>query len=1260
MASGEHQRIDVEGLERALRATEPGVVLVEPRVLRRVIKHDRKMTSLGVQVPHRKSYVIDAAEAAEIVERDELGLDVRAELAGDLLLLPRPTPEALAERSADQILRKYWRLLFHARVDLAIEHRIRDGSLDPIEVRRRIHQIGQTEFDEIRSVLRHEDYLLPPRDRKMIYREFAAVYLELKYFAPSLLPLYFPALTDHEAVETVLFQDVDAEALLAGTRPEGAPSTPCHLRDRSSDHDFDADADNEPNEATRSDAEKPSERKQRALIRQADRAHRQGNVVRAAILQAQAARRRPRPQGEGSPGTSRAGWGELAYLAERLGEALGLDPEETDAWRRALPALLGPAARWGWTVEARLLFDLQKVCNDYERDIYTIDLVEWALSLGRRPVKRLLPLQTEVLTCKHLHSSFRRLRSARLPDAARARLARLLGEALHRAEHALRERCRPVLAGVLEETGLRPRNVPERVGFAKLVEELLDRIVERGFLTMGDLRDGLARNQVKLPDLTGPRQFFAGDRLLRANRRLAVELDGIYHRGEVYMRWLQRFSSLGFGTRLGRFLTQYLVLPFGGAYVGLKGIDHAAHLIGDAGKLLTGAGTSPSEDQVHDADHSPAGVIADGKAEGADHLPEGPAEVIARPGEAVAAEMVEPADPSPLGADRSTDDSSAATIAGAEPPEAILPEDEPPIDTELTEEAFAEAAASAHHEAYLIPDEIFPFVLLITGLFLLGLIHAPRFRALVVRVLRDSFRLVKGILIDLPSWFLHLRYVRLLMESRAFLILWRSFAKPVLPGVLTWMVLVLIGFRPREALIYGVTVFALIGLFLNIRVGRDLEEITADRMVRTWRMIRANLIIGLFRLVMDFFNRLLEVVDRLLYTVDEWLRFRGGEGHLSYVAKALLGIVWFYVTYVIRFAINLLVEPQINPIKHFPVVTVSHKLLAPILFALIVGAPGAPSQIQQTLGPKDAYTIFTVTQLLLPGIFGFLVWELKENWRLYRANRPRDLRPVLIGHHGETMLRLLRPGLHSGTLPKLFARLRRAERRALRHGQRRAVRKLKVALHHVEASVSHFAERELLALLRESRSLGQVPIEVGQVEVSVNRVRFELRAPDLDGESVWLAFEEQSGWLVAGVVEAGWIASIEEDSLRELGAALAGFYKLAGVDFVRQQVEARLGGPPSPPYDIADEGLIVWPGEGFATEVHYDLRNDRAVVLRPGPGRVEIPSDLGERLLLRPIPIPWDRWVETWEKDRAGQSPPRPYLEDVRVLPLKPGVETAG
>src|SRR5207245_259655 len=104
--------------------------------------------------------------------------------------------------------------------------------------------------------------------------------------------------------------------------------------------------------------------------------------------------------------------------------------------------------------------------------------------------------------------------------------------------------------------------------------------------------------------------------------------------------------------------------------------------------------------------------------------------------------------------------------------------------------------------------------------------------------------------------------------------------------------------------------------------------------------------------------------------------------------------------------------------------------------------------------------------------FGFLVWELKSNWRLYEANRPRDLVPVVIGSHGETFGQLLRPAFHSGTLPKQFQRLRRARR----SGRDRAALKRRESLHHVEEAVRRFVERDLLALLDEPGVPGRVVV----------------------------------------------------------------------------------------------------------------------------------------------------------------------------------------
>ena len=151
----------------------------------------------------------------------------------------------------------------------------------------------------------------------------------------------------------------------------------------------------------------------------------------------------------------------------------------------------------------------------------------------------------------------------------------------------------------------------------------------------------------------------------------------------------------------------------------------------------------------------------------------------------------------------------------------------------------------------------------------------------------------------------------------------------------------------------------------------------------------------------------------------------------------MLSFFWFFVTYLVRIYVNLFLEPTVNPIKHFPVVTVAAKLIVPffgILFPLFE-TPFLP------LGTAVAKSMATLNIILLPGIFGFLVWELRENWRLYRANRSLVLRPAVIGHHGETMSRLLRPGFHSGTVPNLYAKLRRAERQSYRSGEQAVSRK---------------------------------------------------------------------------------------------------------------------------------------------------------------------------------------------------------------------------
>jgi hypothetical protein len=235
------------------------------------------------------------------------------------------------------------------------------------------------------------------------------------------------------------------------------------------------------------------------------------------------------------------------------------------------------------------------------------------------------------------------------------------------------------------------------------------------------------------------------------------------------------------------------------------------------------------------------------------------------------------------------------------------------------------------------------------------------------------------------------------------------------------------------------------------------------------------------------------------------------------------------------------------------VVTVSHKIILPL------GLPGGPlSQLILPLvgSAETANAVAGTTVFLIPGVFGFLVWECKENWRLYAANRPHKLKPVTVGSHGESMIRLMKPGFHSGTVPKIFARLRRAERQRQPDRRLRSRIKYQEKLHHTVEEVRHFVDRELVQLLDESREFGDLKVEVGFVQVASNSIRVELLCPQLSELSLVLAFQEQSGCLLASMLRPGWTVELDADRQQTLWLALAGFYKMAGVDVVREQLHS--------------------------------------------------------------------------------------------------------
>lgn len=1129
---------------------------VDPHLVRRVIKRQKRI-GIGGAIPHDHCCVIERDALFQMVSESELGA---RRATSDV-----PPHVVLVSRPQEEDPRTVWRRSFHGHVHLHLEELVRQGRLTEAIVRARVHRIGQTEFDEIRTVLREAQLLAPGSDEREVYIEFAAFYLELTTFDPEAIGHYFPTLRDLTLVDSQIALDIDDEPLIKASRPEGEVD----LQPRS--------------RRLLTTAPPPKLRRRRPLssetasMREAHirEAKKRGNIVRSLLVRMTA-------------GDSPAD--DIDSLAHRLDHALdaqGMDehiePEPTlEQWREAITVLADAAARSDSlrVVEARVLHDLQKVCVEAERERRSVDVMTSVLSFGRRPVVRPLPRTRSVRIARHLKHAFEAFHAAKMSKESRGKLENVFHLATTRARANIRRELKPVLESVLTMVGLAPTSVPERVAREKLCAEILDLIYERGSFSLSQLRDALSRSSLKLPNVKLG-ELLGGDPILRADSLLSRRLDGIYKRGEVYLRGLQAASSVAFGTKTGRALTLHLVVPALASFVVLEGISHAVNPIL---KL-----TRPRRD---------VGVVV------------------------------------------GTVDSTHAEVAHA------------------TKAQVRRDHHDSGHVRLLNPPS---FIML--AVFAYALVHSANTRRLSLAAAHAIGRVLHAVVIGIPRAVLRSKPIRALLRTRVTAILTKTFvvcAPLYLTGRFAFHL------EPHFALLSSTLLFVALALFLGTPIGTRFEEILGDTVLRRLRALSRHVLPGLFALVMWLFKTLVEQVDRLIYTVDEWLTFKEGQSKVALVAKGALGIVWFFLTYLTRLYLNVLVEPQVNPIKHFPVVTVSHKIILP-LSPTLLGIFRAPLK---PFGMVISNTIAGATVFLLPGMFGFLVWELKENWNLYEQNRSQRLEPLRIGHHGETMHALLVPGFHAGTVPKLYAKMRDAMNRG-----RAKANKYREALREVEHAVETFIDRDVAGLLRFAKRWDAGELEVHAVEVGSNRLRVGIvcRHPDrpdpprlsvkddIDSDIAWIHFEEQSGYLIASIATLGFIARLSPEDTRTLEAAFAGLYKRAGVDIVREQVEALI--EPGAPYDIADEGLVTWPGDGYRTEVVYPLEGDAAflpIVRGENPSTPPRALD-GERLLFARQDVNWSTWLEAWGAATTTEAPrviKGPSL--VRVAPPRASAEGAG
>ncbi|HCS88632.1 MAG: sulfite exporter TauE/SafE family protein [Thiohalocapsa sp. PB-PSB1] len=1073
--------------QQILRPAE-GIFLFHARAVERLIEEQLGVAARGVPIPDLPYYLMsrdDFLEGLETENAEALSVIEGLRLPNYVILLPSPSSPIVDERSFVRARLDYWSRSFEAEVARAWQNaRDAQGDLHRFGAAALHALIGTHAFAEVRDVLHRDDIALSVWDDDLVTRSFAAMVVRLRYFSPGARGFFFPAIDVWPELDSWLEasgldlpepcrQNRMPPLLLksrpgSGALPTSPPPLPTGLPFGRSDPDLPrvrADAarawstqhatmyaeDTAAKSVSRSrfpKREVPASLEQlyQDALQRGSRIRRSKGWLRrirddlvggaqrlvarfimlpgfddlglapvpgwvrhgrslGLLLFEHAIGCAQRAEFEGRFAAALRHLGDARWLAQRLSQPVGRAPatvEDAIAEREAaaelhLASLL--AAKWKLTPDTRvgleelihqlaaedrrrgglpparmLLSNLEQVLSEARNDYYQLHFGRWLISLGRQRLVQPLPFQMLLKALRGIDTARTRLDEMPWSIADLERFGEILDRLQAQVTRRLEEQILPCLGQAMREADFLPRNHRERVAAHKMKLELLDIIEQRRNLKFTDVRDIVARNILRLPDPTLA-EFFRGDRLARFDHTAARALPGVYQRGEIYIKGLQQASAPLFGTPLGRIISRYLLVPFGGAYLVLKSLD-----------LLL----------------------------------------------------------------------------------AMLP-------------GFNQALELA----------TFTDVLLLGGLISL-VMHTGIGRYLALVLWHGTVSVLRFVFFDGLNRLLRWRPMAELLSTGLVRALGRNLVQPLLIGVLPLIPIVLLAVFVEEVPIepglwLGMLAFALGTLARNTPAGRRFLDNLSTRIGVYLRRINQTLVIGLIQWLLTFFKEITRGFSQLLHRVDEALVHHLGERFESTLFKALVTPVWRLAEELIQFYVTVLVEPQVNPVKHFPIVSIGHKLLLPFLPAITT----AFIDISASVLPKVvAYPLVTLTIVLLPGLFGFLVWELKENWKLYQANHHERIaaakqeaealpvpdgsvappvEPAVVGHHGERVRALMARGFHAGALPKSFDRLRRILNREMREHEPNPRRLLQVQrqLNELEHVFHVFFEREFAYALRE-------------------------------------------------------------------------------------------------------------------------------------------------------------------------------------------------
>ena len=124
----------------------------------------------------------------------------------------------------------------------------------------------------------------------------------------------------------------------------------------------------------------------------------------------------------------------------------------------------------------------------------------------------------------------------------------------------------------------------------------------------------------------------------------------------------------------------------------------------------------------------------------------------------------------------------------------------------------------------------------------------------------------------------------------------------------------------------------------------------------------------------------------------------------------------------------------------------------------------------------------------------------------------------------------------------------------------------------------------------------------------------------------------------------GLLDHVTSEQLHSFDTALLGFYRKAGAELVREQMERNFIG--SHPYDVCAAGLVIWPDRQFDQEVVADL--NRTHLVRPVPVSLARSAGLDARSIDRVVfarsRTTWDQWTSLWHVHASGEGDEEPPL----------------